>query len=269
VTGATGNIGSVVLETLAAHEVDVVAGSSSNCDFRDDEQVAKALHGVDSVFLLIPFTEHMVEWGERIVRAAAGAGVRFILRLSGLAATPDSDSAMGRLHGQIDVAVRESGVPYCVLRANAFMQNFSGLYSGMMRNGVVRLPEASARLNFVDTRDIGEAAARILLLPLQHTGKTYDLDGPDALSNADACRIIKDAVGIPLEYRAIPPERANTNYREFGMPEWKIDVLDSLAGFIRDGGAERRSGTLQQLLQRQARTFEQFARDYRSCWIPE
>lgn len=283
-TGATGNVGSAVLATLAALDVDVIAGLSGEnrqaetppgmscrvCNFGDEEQLEHALHGVDSVFLLIPFNEHMVAWGERFARAAAGAGVRFILRLSALAAATDSGSAMGQLHGQIDEAVRASGVPHCVLRANAFMQNFSGLYRHMMREtGALYLPEGDARLNFVDTRDIGSAAARILMQPEAHIGETYDLDGPEALGNEDVVRIIGEIVGTRLEYRPIPAERANASYRDIGISNWKVEVLDSLECFIRDGHAARQSCALGDLLGRPPTKFEDFARDYRSCWALE
>lgn len=283
VTGATGNIGSVVLATLAEQEVDVIAGLSGNdrqagippgmswrvCDFQDEEKLAQALHGVDSVFLLVPFAEHMVAWGRQFVRAASSAGVRFVLRLSGLAAAIDSESAIGRLHGQIDEAVRESGVPYCVLRANAFMQNFSGLYGGMMRRtGALFLPEDDARLNFIDTRDIGIAAATIMMRPQAHKGRTYDLDGPEALGNEDTVRIISEVAGTRFEYRPISAAQANASYRELGICDWKIEVLDSLEAFIRDGNAARQSAEIGDLMGRPPTKFEDFARDYRNFWTP-
>ena len=270
VTGATGNIGSIVQATLAEHGIDVISGSSRTCNFQDEEQVAAVLHGVDSVFLLVPFAERMVEWGERFARVAAGVGVNFVLRLSGLAAAPESGSAIGRLHGQVDEAVRQSGVPYCVLRPNAFMQNFSGLYGAMMRKtGTLYLPEDDARLNFVDTRDIGEAAARIIVQPEAHMGMIYDLDGPEALSNEDAVRIISEVSGTRFAYRPISAEEANSSYRELGISDWKIEVLDRLEAFIRDGHAECQSGALGDLLGRPPTRFEDFVRDYGHCWAPE
>lgn len=284
ITGATGNIGSVVLTSLGAMELDVIAGLSDEsrqadvptgsacrvCNLEDEEQIENALQGVDSVFMLVPFTEHMVASGERFVRAAADAGVGFVLRLSGLAAATNSDSAMGRLHGQIDEAVRTSGVPYCVLRANAFMQNFSGLYCGMMRKtGALYLPEGDARLNFIDTRDIGNAAARILAEPIAHAGRTYDLDGPEALRNEDAVHLISKVAGTRFEYRPIPAAQANASYRKVGISDWKVEVLDSLEQFIRDGNAARQSAALGELLGRPPATFAEFAHDYRSCWAPE
>lgn len=283
-TGATGNVGSAALATLAELGVDVIAGLSGEsrqaamppgtscrvCNFQDREQLERALHDVDSVFLLVPFNEHMVSWGEQFVQAAAGAGVRFVLRLSGLAAATDSDSAMGRLHGQIDEAVRVSGLPYCVLRANAFMQNFSGLYRGMLlKTGVLHLPEGDARLNFVDTRDIGSVAARILVNPGAHSGETYDLDGPEELDNEDAVRIISEITGTRFEYRPIPAGQANASYRGAGMSAWKIEILDSLEEFIRDGNAARQSKALGELLGRRPTTFGQFVRDYSGSWATE
>jgi uncharacterized protein YbjT (DUF2867 family) len=284
VTGATGNIGSATLEALRVRHIEAMAGLSRAtrreaippdtewrlCNFDNEEQVAGTLRGIDSVFLLIPFEEDMLAWGRRFADAVAQAGVGFVLRLSGLAAAPDSQSKMGRLHGQIDAAIKESGVALGVLRCNAFMQNFSGIYGGMIRNkGALYLPEGSARLNFIDTRDIGEVAASILADPRSHAGKTYDLDGPEALGNEDAVRIIAAETGTAVEYRAVSAEQANETYRRLGISDWRIDVLDSLASFVRAGGAEQQSPALGRLLERHPRTFQQFARDHREIWLAD
>lgn len=284
VTGATGNIGSATLANLSSKGLEVVAGlsdlsrgagvaptvESRPCNYRDAIAVARALEGVDAALLLVPFEEDMVAWGRQFTDAARRAGTGFILRVSGLAASPDSPSAIGRLHGEIDEAVRRSGVPFCILRCNAFMQNFSGHYARMIRNNdTLYLPEESARLCFIDTRDIAEVAAGILAGPEAHYGKTYDLEGPEALSNADAVAIISSVIGREVEYRAISPDEARAGFRKSGLSDWKADALDSLARFIRGGHAARRSADLDRLLRRTPCEFRQFADDHSDRWVPE
>lgn len=282
ITGATGNIGAATLALLkgrsvervaaisgATRQLDVTAGTECRvCNYNDERQVAEALQEVDGALLLVPFDEDMVTWGTRFVEAARRAGVGFILRISGLAAAPDCPSKMGQLHGQIDEAVKASGVPYCILRCNSFMQNFSGVYRYMIRKkGVLSLPEGDARASLVDTADIGEVAAVILADPSPHFGRTYDLDGPNALSNSDAVNIISSVTGRCIEYRPISAEEACRTYEKLGVSGWRIDVLDSLSRFIRDGHADRSGQTLQKLLRRPPRTFERFSRDTHECWL--
>ncbi len=282
ITGVTGNIGGATLGLLkgrglervaaisgGARQLDVTAGIECRvCNYNDERQVAEALQAVDGALLLVPFDENMVTWGTRFVEAARRAGVGFILRISGLAAAPDCPSKMGQLHGLIDAAVRASDVPYCILRCNSFMQNFSGIYSYMIRKkGVLSLPEGDARASLVDTADIAEVAAGILADPSPHFGRTYDLDGPNALSNSDAVNIISSVTGRRIEYRPISAEEARRNYEKLGVSGWRIDVLDSLSRFIRDGHADRSGQTLQKLLRRPPRTFERFSRDNRDCWL--
>lgn len=284
VTGASGNIGSATLAGLVDEGIGAAAGVSAEsrlasgppgiesrlCDFRDFAGVANALHGIDSALLLIPFCEEMVAYGRAFAAAARQAGVRFILRVSGLSAALDCPSRMGQLHGQIDAAVAEAGIGHGILRCNAFMQNFSGHYRYMIRNdSVLRLPEGTASMCFIDTRDIGEVAARILADPGPHVGKTYDLDGPEALSNVDAADVISSIVGRAVAYDPVSDDEARASYRRLGVSAWKIDVLESLSRFLREGHAARRTDDLELLLHRPPRTFRQFAADYGACWTAE
>ena len=130
ITGATGNIGSAALASLSGQGMNAIAGLSGLtrrtdlpvnidhrvCNYSDVNTLAQSLKGIDSALLLIPFNENMIAWGERFVRLAHEVGVRFILKISGLAAARDCPSKMGQLHGQIDEIVKQSGIPYCILR---------------------------------------------------------------------------------------------------------------------------------------------------------
>lgn len=281
VTGGSGNIGSAVVETLraagegyragvsdAAGHCGVGAGAATvACDYRHRPQLMQALRGVDRALLLVPFSRDMVAWGRGFVATATACGVEFIVRVSALGAAPDSPSAMGRLHGRIDSIVADSGIDFCILRCNSFMQNFSGHYAGMIRRGRLLLAQGDARFNFIDTRDIGRVVALVLMAPEAFSGRTFDLHGPQCLSNADAVDLIGRATGKCIEYEPITDEQAAGRLARAGAGEWEQAVLGSLDRCFRAGFAVGAPDRLEQLLGRSALRFDEFARAYRDHWL--
>lgn len=280
VTGASGNTGSALLRELSASGIQPVAAVSSEaarshipdgCEIRlfkygNTSQIAAALEAIDTVYLLIPFNEKMVDWGAHFVQQAREQGVRFILRLSGLAAAPDSSSRMGQLHGRIDRFVKDSGIPWCILRCNSFMQNFSGHYRGMIRHGVLSLPEGNARSAYIDTGDIAAVASQIINNPVPHMGRVYDLGGPEILSNKQAVEIISAVIGAVVRYRPISDVEAREAYHTMGISSWRREVFESLSRFIREGHAGQLTDATEKLLGRKPACFKDFAERHRQCW---
>ena len=141
VTGATGNVGSRLLgemrdlgvpvrafvrdaDTAAAvlgDGVEIAAG-----DFSDAASVRRALEGVEGVFLACANDPRQVEHETGVIDAAAGAGVRRIVKLSALGAEVGSPVAFWDWHGRIEEHLRASGVPSVVLRPTFFITNLLG-----------------------------------------------------------------------------------------------------------------------------------------------
>lgn len=281
VMGASGNTGTALLEQLRVHDVTPIAalrgGAASStipadceyrlCGYGNAEQMASALADADGLFLLVPFHERMVAWGQQLVAEATRQRVDFIVRLSGLHAAPGCASKMGALHGQIDQVVKDSGIDYCILRCNSFMQNFSGIYRKMIQgHQVISLPEADAQSCFIDTADIAAVAARVFSEPEQHVNQVYDLSGPEALSNSEAAAMISEITGNTVRYQSVSDEEAEHSYRKMGIASWRIEVLTSLSRFIRAGNASEVTDAVSRILGRPAVDFNCFAARHRHCW---
>lgn len=281
VTGSNGNIGSAVIEYLQTKDTILRAGISGarrptcagegssvvTCNFRDRAQMLQALQGVERAYLMVPFHRDMLEWGRNFVAAGSACGVRFIVRLSALGAGPDSPSAMGRLHGEIDGYVMDSGIDFCIVRCNSFMQNFSGHYSGMIRQGRLCLAQGDARSNFIDTRDIASVVAKVLLAPERFSGRTLDLHGPQCLSNYEAADLISGATGKRLEYVPLTDDQEARHLSRAGIGEWEQAVLRSLNNCLCEGFAIGDPSELEGLLDRDALSFPAFARENRHRWL--
>ncbi len=136
VTGATGNVGSQVVQQLIASGVTPrVAVRSINkaeslkkagaelveMDLDRSETVQSALTGVNKVFLVSPFVPNMVELTAILIEAAKRANVQQIVKLSALA---QPGIALSKWHSEMENAIASSGIPFTFLRPNGFMQNF-------------------------------------------------------------------------------------------------------------------------------------------------
>ncbi|OLS97525.1 hypothetical protein BJF90_10455 [Pseudonocardia sp. CNS-004] len=207
VTGATGTIGASVVSGLidggmefrATTRRDALLGSEQflvRMDLADRDSVVAALAGVDVVFLNSSQHPEMAAHQAGLIDAAAGTGVRHIVKVSaGSAATgPDKASWVGRAHAAIEARLHASGLGWTVLRPNYFMQNLLGL-APAISGGTLPMALDDHRLALVDARDIAAAATAVLRDPLPHHARAYEMTGPESLTpptSRMACRPVWD-----------------------------------------------------------------------------
>jgi uncharacterized protein YbjT (DUF2867 family) len=132
VTGATGNNGQELVRQLCAmgqkvralvrDYVDGAKLKGPNIelaigDFTRPESIKSALRGTDRAFLLTPVHERFVQWQEDFIQAACSAGVKHLVKFSGMGADPEARSELLRLHHQTDQVLRNSGVPFTGMAA--------------------------------------------------------------------------------------------------------------------------------------------------------
>ena len=248
VTGATGTIGTELIKALMQTKLNVIAGSSSGkqvagvetrrVDFSDVNGMVAAFKGIDTLFLLLPFEEKMVEYARNAVDAAKQAGVRHILRTSGNGADSNSSTAISKVHGIVDDYIAQSGVPFTIGAPTIFMQNYINFYGGMIRGGALYLPNGEGKMSLIDVRDVAAAYALILQNPAAHAGKTYTLTGAEAVSDTDIAAIIGKKINKTINYVAVPDAAAAASMKEMGMPQWNVDTLLTLSQAVTAGYLE-------------------------------
>ncbi len=177
VTGATGNVSSGLIVELKARGADVralVRDTSKAQGLRDagvevvtgdldkPETLDAAFSGVDKVFLLTPPNPNQVTQARNGIAAAKRAGVPYIVRMSAgaLKTAPDSPARVTRQHAEIDAELKESGLPYTILRPHNFMQNTLMAAQTIASDGAVYMPMKEGKLGMIDVRDVVDVAAR-------------------------------------------------------------------------------------------------------------
>ena len=153
ITGASGNVGTELARILtaeaipframvrspeAAQKIDALAGAELVAgDFNDPATIARALTGIDRVFLLTPSSEQAESQQNALVDGARRAGVRHVVKLSQLAADPGSPVRFLRYHAAVEQHIEASGLAYTFLRPNLFMQGLLGFRASIVAEGMV------------------------------------------------------------------------------------------------------------------------------------
>jgi uncharacterized protein YbjT (DUF2867 family) len=265
VTGATGNVGAEVVRALAAADqkvralarsgrpaglplaVEAVAG-----DLNRPESLAEALAGVRGVFLLSGYEDM-----EGVLAQVRSARVERVVLLSGSsAASGDTANAVSAYMIRSEDAVRESGVPFTILRPFGFMSNALRWRDQLRAGDVVREPFADVAVAVIDPADIGAVAARALLAD-GHEGRIYVLSGPQALRPADRAAILGAELGRDLRLEPLSDDEARTQMSAQMPSEYVEAFFDFyVAGSLDES---RVQPTVREVIGREPRSFEQWA----------
>ncbi|WP_030172155.1 NAD(P)H-binding protein [Spirillospora albida] len=264
VLGGTGKTGRRVVERLEALDLPVRMGLRSAdpaFDWEDESTYAPVLEGVRSVYL--SYSPDLAAPGapaaiRAFTAAAAGAGVRRVVLLSGRG--EDEAVACERI-------VRDSGMEWTVLRAAWFAQNFSEDYLlDPVRAGEVALPADGVAEPFVDADDIADVAVAALTRD-GHTGETYEVTGPRALTFAEAVAEIAGAAGRDIAYVPVPAEGYAAALKEHGLPGDVIDLLMYLFTTILDGRNSEPGDGVRRALGRPPKDFASYVREVAASGI--
>jgi uncharacterized protein YbjT (DUF2867 family) len=230
-------------------------------DFSDRASLASALSGVECVYLVCSPIPELVLLEGNAIEASEAAGVRRIVLNSALGAG-DYGKSFPSWHRKVEDKLKTAKMAHCILRPNSFLQNLLTYYApGIRAQGAFYGAMGSARTSYVDVRDVAAVAAKALR-GSEHDGKTYELNGPEALTCAEVAARISRHAGIAAQYVDIPAEAQRKAMMDQGMPEWQATALLELQEYYtgRHGGAV--DGVLQQLLGRPPITIDRFLKEF-------
>ena len=277
VTGANGLNGSALLRELSAKKVPVRALVRSvtkaaaiavlpgvelvEGDMMRPETLAAVLRGVDHAMLISSSSPDMVEAQSNFIEAARKAGVRHIVKLSGIMPALDSPFRFARMHAEIEKRLEKSGVAFTHLRCGEFMHAYFRQVPSIVAKGAIFLPMEDARIASIDIDDIAEISAHILT-STGHEGKTYPLTGAEALSMAEVAQKLSSVTGKAIRYINVSPEDARKAQLAAGVPAFLVDALAELFAERRKGKEAQVFPVSPTLLGRPATSFDAFAKRY-------
>lgn len=267
VTGATGHLGGLVIDSLLNKNVeasDIVAivrneekakdlaarGVNIAVAAYDDEAALKAaLNGVDRlVFVSASEVGKRVEQHSNIIAAAKEAGVSFIAYTS-LLNLDSSELFLAPEHQATEKMLAESGIDHANLRNGWYWENYAAALETGKAMGKFFSAAGEAKVSGAARKDFAEAAA-VVVTTDGHAGKTYELAGAPALTYPEIAAQVGEVLGTDVEYVNLTVEEYEKSLVEVGLP---ADFAAGLAGadpVIEKGALYSESTDLQDLIGR-------------------
>ncbi|CAM5366345.1 MULTISPECIES: SDR family oxidoreductase [Streptomyces] len=251
VTGATGNIGRVLVELLAGAGEEVVAvsrrpGSAPPAagvrwvpgGAGDAAGMRAALDGARAVFLVLGGELNFRgESPDALLDAVADAGAERIVLVSSQASATRPDAPSHARLRAFEAAVRASGREFTILRPGGFASNALAWADAVRAERTVFAPFGDVALPVVDPADIAAVAAAALRED-GHTGRVYELTGPEPISPREQAEVIAAALGEEVTFVELSRGAAHAGMARF-MPEQVVaGTLDVLGAPL---PAERRA----------------------------
>jgi len=285
VVGATGNTGRAVVKELKAlgqnpvcvvrnaEKAREVLGADAKvaiADLNDRATLEKALQGADTVFVLPGIGPAMAEQQNNLIDAVLNTGAKYLVRLSAGrdVAKPDSEVAAGRVHYAADERLRNSNIGWVILRPGLFMQNVVGQAATIKSDGKFVMPyAANFPLALIDVRDSGAVAARILVDPAPHAGKTYIFTGATT-TNGEFAEVFSQVLGRKIVYVPVTVEQTEAAMKARGMPDWLVAHLVGIARIGNAGGfSTENTKPIHDIVKRAPITTRQFAEDFKALFV--
>ncbi|PRY55219.1 NAD(P)H dehydrogenase (quinone) [Arcticibacter pallidicorallinus] len=232
ITGATGQLGQLVVSKLknqgAGENIVALVRSRQKAsglgveireaNYDDAETLESALSGIDTLLLISGS-----EVGKRavqhrnIIDAAKKNDVKWIVYTSLLHADT-STLSLAAEHLATEAALRDSGIPYTLLRNGWYTENYTGSIPGALAGGAFIGSVGEGKIASAARADYADAAVAVLTTE-GHEAKIYELAGDQAWTLSDLAAEISRQSGKNIPYVNMPEAEYANALKGFGLPE--------------------------------------------------
>ena len=267
VTGSTGHLGRLVIEDLLERGVpagDIVAAARSpekaddlaahgvdvrKADYDQPDTLESAFDGVDRL-LLISSSEvgQRVEQHRNVIEAAAQEGVGHFAYTS-MVRADTSPMKLAQEHKVTEQLIRESGLPFTLLRNGWYIENYTEQLDQVLDRGALIGSANDGRVSAATRADYAAAAATVLAEG-NHDGAVYELGGDEAFTMDELAEEITRQSGTEVVYRDLPPKDYTEALVDAGVPEPFAAVLADSDQGIAEGHLYVESDDLRRLIGR-------------------
>ncbi len=241
ITGATGNIGTLITEELRNEESirlfaavrdveraeEILNGRVSHnirlLDFEDTRTYAPALEDIDTIFLLRPpqlaavnkyFLPFLEEAREKDINEIVFLSVQGV------------EKSRIIPHHKIEDMVISLGFDFVFIRPGYFMQNLTTVLLGdIVNNNRIFLPARDGMFNWVDLADIAKISALVLREFDRHRNSVYTLTGSENMNFSHVADLLSEKLGREISYISPTLLKFFLEKRKEGLPASQIFVM--------------------------------------------
>lgn len=270
VTGATGKLGSKVVETLLksvpANQLAVSVRNPEKAaglrdrgidvregDFDRPETLDAAFAGIDRLLIISADgdNEARIRQHTNAVEAAARANVGFIAYTS-LANARDSKMFLAPPHQGAEAAIMKTGIPYSFLRNNWYLENETAGIQGILAGAPWVTSAGAGKVGWALQQEYAEAA-QLVLAGDGHENTIYELSGP-LLTQEELASAIGAVLGREVPVREVDDTAYADIMKNAGVPDFVIPFLVGIQQGIREGNLAIESNDFEKLLGRPVTT---------------
>ncbi|QVQ50201.1 NAD(P)H-binding protein [Spiractinospora alimapuensis] len=276
ITGARGNIGSRLVETLtnSGHEVWASARDTTSLrlppgatpltlDIADADAPGQLPADVETVFLY-----PTLGGAAGFLKAARESSVRHVVLLSspGSYEVGEYEGPIGQVHRAMERAIEDSGLKHTVLYPGWLASNAQRDWGEAIRGeGRVGLTPPNAHVAPIHLDDVAEVAAALLTAE-QHRSRLQILTGPRSMTQEEAVGIIAKETGRELGVDDVSKEVA-LERRPAWMPKEVLEsLLDTATAMV--GVPATLNNNVERVLGRPPRPFEDWVATHRAEFLP-
>ncbi len=272
VTGATGQLGKLVIASLIekipaksiiaavrnvekAKDLAELGVQVRLADYNDPDSWETAMQGAEKV-LLISSSEigKRTQQHRTVIDAAKRANVKLLAYTSILHADTSVLGLAGE-HRETEAAIRDSGLPYTLLRNSWYTENYVMSIPSALALGALYGCAGEGRISSAARIDYAEAAA-VVLASENHEGKTYELAGDDAYNLSEFAAELSRQTQKSIAYVNLPEEAYKKALLDAGLPEPLAELLANSDTGVSKGALFETDKQLSKLIAKPTTTLE-------------
>lgn len=259
VSGATGNTGSIVAQTLInqGQPVRVIVRSEEKgepwktkgaevavAEITDTDAMAKALQGASGAFFLLPpdltnedFLGESLKRANAIVAAAKAARLPHAVILSSVGAQHLSRVGPISTIGHLERLFVAANIPLSAVRPGYFLENIKDLMPAVLQDGVYpsMIQPLDFKIDMVATTDIGWTVADVLINPPSIQHRVIELKGAEQYSAEDIAAALSNSLDRQITPVAVPQEAWIETFKQSGLSRQSAETMAEMHENINNG----------------------------------
>jgi NAD(P)H dehydrogenase (quinone) len=243
VTGASGHLGQRVVDLLLQANAGPLIATTRKpekladfahrgatvrkADFNDLETLMEAFRGAHRLLLIS--TDALDAAGTRLrqhqtaIAAAERAGVKHVVYTS-MPSAEDSPISFAPDHRGTEEALAKSKLTWTILRNNWYMDYLLMALVPAVANGKLFGAAGNGGAAYV-TREDCALAAVAALTSFDNNNRTYNITGPEVVSNPELVKLVSQVSGRAVEYVDLPVKDFKQGLVRAGLPEGFAQIL--------------------------------------------
>lgn len=267
VTGATGHLGTLVMEALLGmvdpKEIAVSVRTVEKAkpylekgvdvrqgDFDEPEMLVHTFKDIERLLIISTDGDNAtrIRQHAHAIEAAKKAGVKFIVYTS-IANADQSKIFLAEVHQKSEAAIINSGIDYTILRNNWYLENEVSSVQGVLAGAPWVTSAKEGKVGWALREDYALAAATVLVEGEKHTNMIYELSGT-LHTQDEISKEVGNVLGKTIEVLQVDDKTYEEIMLKAGVPESFMPLLLGIQEGIRNHELEVISNDFEKIIGR-------------------